>query len=165
MTFRALPLRSAPKNFHKTVDRLFAAAFGPSPAAYKHASLCGWWPLSTAYPSPTSLLTTGSREVGNIWPANNTPGVSVHETKDAIVIEVELPEIQENSLYLEISGDLLIIQAQRSQDRSVRHHDLDQRHQGELVERFIQLPVIARPQEVRARLVNNMIKINISKRN
>ncbi len=162
MTSRALPLRSAPQNFHKKVNRLFAAAFGPSPAMYKHASLCGWWPL-TAHPSPTSLLTTDSREVGSTWPDDNPPGVSVYETKDAIVIEVELPEIKENSLYLEISGDLLIIRGERSPGRSVRRHDLDQHHEGTLVQRFIHLPVIARPQEVRARLVGNIIKINISK--
>lgn len=162
MASNALPLRNAPQDLKITVDKLFATAFGASPAMYKHASLCGWRSLAPPY-IPTPLLSTKARQKKKDWPTDKSPGISIYETSDTIVIEVELPEIKKNSLYLEISGDLLIIRGERLSTHSTDYNDLEQHRRFALVQRFIQLPVLARPKEVRAQMVGNIVKISISK--
>ena len=91
------------------------------------------------------------------------PGVTVYETESLVVVEVEMPAIEEESLYLEISGNSLIIRGNRLSPKKSNHGRTAKRSDKE-VHRCIPLPVIARPGEVRARLNGNIIRVVIRKR-
>lgn len=162
MTSRAIRLKSEVPKAVFTVDQLFAAAFGPEPIEYHHKSLLGWRPLAM---NPDSLLFRAEKppppERASL--SDSASGVKMYETEALIVVEVELPAIEEESIYLEISGDMLIIRGNRlppdasNRLRAAKHID-----QG--IQRYIQLPVIARPGEVRARLEGNIVRVMIRKR-
>lgn len=100
----------------------------------------------------------------NRRPPNSDPGIQIHETAERFVIEVELPRIKADSLYIEITGDLLIIRGERDLKAKANGWQGAPRNAGPMVHRYIQLPVTARPGEVQARLEGNTVKVNILKR-
>ncbi len=163
MTSRAIHLKRGFQKEYITIDQLFEAAFGPARREYRHKSLLGWRPLAPNCTTPGVWVenkTSVDADATSVQP----PGVKLYETDELIVVEVELPAIEEDSLYLEISGDLLIIRGNRlpakAVGRSPNHRKADRK-----VQRFIQLPVNARPGEVRARLEGNTIRVMIRKKN
>jgi len=163
MTSKAIHLKRGFQKAYVTVDQLFEAAFGTASREYRHKSLLGWRPLAPDYTAPGSWAenkTTAGPERSPVSP----PGVKMYETDDLIVVEVELPAIEEDSLYLEISGDMLIIRGNRLPAKTTRRPPA-RRKAGRKVQRFIQLPVNARPGEVRARLEGNTIRVMIRKQN
>jgi HSP20 family molecular chaperone IbpA len=162
MASRAVRLKNEVPKAVFTVEQLFAAAFGPEPLEYHRKSLFGWRPLPLnpgGFPfkveNPVPTARTLSPEAH--------PGVKVYETEALIVVEVELPAIEEESLYLEISGSMLIIRGNRLFPEAT-HRTGTARRADKEVQRRIQLPVIARPGEVRARLNGNIIRVMIRKR-
>ena len=93
---------------------------------------------------------------------NNSPDVKIRETAETIVIEIELPDIDEESLYLEVSGDLLIIKAERAvlvQPQSGPNRS----RKPSPVHRYVKLPIAARPGNIQARLDGPLLRIKISK--
>ena len=163
MAPKAIHLKRGVQNIYITVDQLFEAAFGPAPREYKRKSLLGWRPLTPEF-TPLPLWPKNKTGDGKEKPTVPSPGVKVYETDDMIVVEVELPPIVEESLYLEISGDLLIIRGNRV---PVRASNRTQSHKQTLrkVYRYVQLPVAARPGEVRARLEGNTVRVMVRKQN
>jgi HSP20 family molecular chaperone IbpA len=162
MASRAIRLKSDVPQAVFTVEQLFAAAFGPSPLDYHYKSLFGWRPLALN----ADGLPLGSEKpepTDRVSPSQPQPGVTVYETETLIVVEVEMPAIDEESLYLEISGNSLIIRGKRLSPKKADRGRTTRRSAKE-VHRCIQLPVIARPGEVRARLNGNMIRVVIHKR-
>lgn len=154
-------LKSGPQNSTISVDRLFAAAFRQPHFIYQKESLLGWRPVGMK----TSLRTrnadkSSSKEKPPEF--NNSPDVKVQEAPESILIEVVLPDIHEDSLYLEVSGDLLIIKAERTRPGRKTTSNKDDKP---MVHRFIKLPVIAQPGGVKARLEGNMLKVIIRKPN
>jgi HSP20 family molecular chaperone IbpA len=143
-------------NLTMTVNRLFQAAFHSSEVVYRQESLCGWRPLTTGTLLWTPLQSTAS--------ADTAPGVHVRETAERFVIEVELPRIKADSLYIEISGDLLIIRGERDTAGAAKPAGKKPDSGGPMVHRYIQLPISARPGQVHARLEGNTVKVNIQKR-
>jgi HSP20 family molecular chaperone IbpA len=163
MASKAIRLKNDVPKAVFTVDQLFAAAFGPEPIEYHNKSLLGWRPLPInpegfPFENENQPPTTDSSSS-----SNSQSGVKVYETDALIVVEVELPAIEEDSLYLEISGYMLIIRGTRL------HRDVPKRRRAtapvdRVIHRNIQLPVFARPGEVRARLEGNIIRVMILKR-
>jgi len=155
MASQAIRLKSDVPQAVFTVEQLFAAAFGPEPLDYHYKSLFGWRPLA---------LNPDGPPLGSEKPApGSQPGVTVYETEALIVVEVEMPAIEEESLYLEISGNMLIIRGNRLHPGNPNRGRTARRTAKE-VHRCVQLPVIARPGEVRARLNGNIIRVVIRKR-
>jgi HSP20 family molecular chaperone IbpA len=162
MTSKAIrSMRGIPKADF-TVDQLFEAAFGSEPLEYHHKSLLGWRPLAVA---PESSMRWVKKPIPADKPpiSHTPPGVKVYETEALIVVEVELPAIDEESLYLEISGYLLIIRGTRMPTNDF-NHGMAARYTDRKIHRCIQLPVIAKPGEVRARLEGNIVRVMIRKR-
>lgn len=141
-----------------TIDRLFRAAFTLPQVVYQRESLCGWRPLRTIPHTPAyeSDICGDASESG-------PPGITINETAGHLFIEVELPRIKADSLYIEISGDLLIIRGERDMAPPQGRKTAKQTS-GPMVHRYIQLPVVARPGQVQARLEGNTVKVNIQKR-
>lgn len=162
MASRAVRLKKDIPKADFTVEQLFAAAFGPTPIEYHKKSLFGWRPLALS-PEDFQLGRENPAPVGRPSSSEPQPGVKVYETEALIVVEVELPAIDEESLYLEISGYMLIIRGNRLFPNSAKR-GRTAKHPAEEVHRCIELPVIARPGEVRARLNGNIIRLMIRKR-
>ena len=163
MASRARHLHSSATHLKISVDRLFDAAFGSSAAIYRRESLMGWRPVATTGPTLPDSDANRYPPLEDDTP-DNPSGIHIYETADRIIVEVEIPEIKADSLYLEISGDLLIIRGERRMEAHVSGSGGRLASKGPLVHRYVQLPIIARPGEVRARLEGNTVKVKISKR-
>lgn len=162
MASKAIRLKSdIPKSVF-TVDQLFSAAFGPEPIEYHRKSLFGWRPLAMNPDDLRLEVEKPAATIGASSPESHS-GVKVYETEALIVVEIELPAIDEESLYLEISGNMLIIRGNRLIPKQADRGRITKKSDRE-VKRCIQLPVIARPGEVRARLNGDIIRVMIRKR-
>jgi|GEM_PF-1134272 len=154
-------LRNTPQHSTISVERLFAAAFKKPGFVYQRESLLGWRPVSIdATPQDTG---GGHVPFAEKPPAfTNSPDVKVRENKASIIVEVTLPNINEDSLYLEVSEDLLIIRAEKA---DTDHGEADLRDKGNkpLIHRYIKLPIIAKPGNVEARLKGNVVVVKIDK--
>lgn len=144
-----------------SVDELFAAAFNESTFTYQRESLLGWRPVINDY---EPCITNGENRPATEKTASftNSPDIKVRETSESILIEVMLPKIDEDSLYLEISGDLLIIRAQREGAEhmgSPSKDDVDHT----MVHRYVKLPITAQPGNVQARIEENLLRVIINK--
>lgn len=161
MASKAIHLKKGFRDTRVTVDQLFEAAFGPKPRQYQHESLLGWRPLATD--SVPAALQVQKETAGRTdRPFVPPPGVKVYETEELVVVEVELPAIEKESLHLEISGDLLIIRGNRipvKPSRPLKNH----RRKGPMIYRYIQLPVFVKPGEVKARLEGYTVRVTIAK--
>jgi len=162
MTPKARPLRIDLPHLAISVDELFAAAFHKSHRIYQHESLLGWRPVSldTATSYPKQEPPQMHRESPPRF--SNSPDVKIRETADMVVIEIELPDIDEESLYLEVSGDLLIIKAERVSLANASSGPTTS-HKPSPVHRYVKLPVAARPGNIQARLDGPMLRIKIGK--
>lgn len=158
MAPKARHLNKVPLNWYQTVDRLFAVAFMQSTAAYRRVSLCGWRPLSPGAQLQPLLTAT---EDGAPWAQDNETGVVIQDTETGISIEIEVPEIKEESLYLEVSGDTLIVRAESVEP--LKPSQVNSNKNRFLFQRFIHLPVEANPGQVQARLVGRTIRVIITK--
>jgi HSP20 family molecular chaperone IbpA len=164
MASKATHLKRGIQNVYITVDQLFEAAFGPVPREYPRKSLMGWRPLSAEGPSAPPFPSENRGSLNPDSSAFPPPGVKIFETDAVIVVEVELPAIEQESLYLEISGDLLIIRGNRVPSAALDRSDT-RKPAGRTVHRYVKLPVMARPGKVRARLEGNTVRVIIHKQN
>jgi HSP20 family molecular chaperone IbpA len=151
-----------PLNLDKTIERLFQVAFESSVTAFFKDSLCGWG-LHLSLPQAKILPSNGdSRNRAHLAP-ENTDGVVIQETDNNIVIKIEVPHLKAESLYLEISGNILIVRGEQTPGLRPNRHSGWSNRDGLHFERLIMLPVLVRPGEIRAKLVGRIIKINIVK--
>jgi HSP20 family molecular chaperone IbpA len=163
MAPKAIHLKRGLQDIYITVDSLFEAAFGPTPREYLHKSLLGWRPVAAH--SLTAPLGVQNRPRINAERSSvQAPGVKLFETEALIVVEVELPPIEEQSLYLEISGDMLIIRGNRA-SAATPNPPGRRKRAARKVYRYVQLPVVARPGEVQARLEGRVVRVMIRKIN
>ena len=161
MASKAIHLKRGVQHIYINVDQLFEAAFGRTEREYRYKSLMGWRPLEPES-SPEPLPADGKTNSGQQRSPASQQGVTVYETDEIVIVEIELPAIVEDSLYLEISGDLLIISGHRLSHRAGNRPDAH-RQAAQLVYRHIHLPVIARPGQVRARLEGDTVRVMIYK--
>ncbi|MGD9247377.1 MAG: Hsp20/alpha crystallin family protein [Desulfobacteraceae bacterium] len=161
MTLKARHMRSRPQDRAISVDELFSAAFDNPNFYYQRESLLGWRPV-THDGEPHQVENAPRLSSGEKPSYSNSPDIIITDTPQALFIEVTLPEINEESLYLEVSGDLLIVRAERrvsDNDRS----EWSQKSDKPMVHRYVKLPVAAQPGNVQARLVDHVLKVKINK--
>lgn len=156
MTSKARHLRNDRPHTTISVDALFTAAFRKSQFAYQRESLLGWRPIEIEV-EPEPIMPPSSEATGPQF--SNSPDVKVQENADHIVIEVDLPNIDEESLFLEVSGDLLIIKAQK-EGAGQNPSDEDK---PAMVRRYVKLPITVQPGNIRARMDNGILSIMIGK--
>jgi len=95
-----------------------------------------------------------------IW----APPVDIHETREDVVVTVEVPGVKEKDIHLSVTGDLLSLRGQRraaaeTQDES--YHRIE-RWSGPF-ERHIQLPLPVQPDKVRATYRDGILEIRLPK--
>lgn len=163
MASKATHLHNTPLNLDKAIERLFQVAFESSVAAFVKDSLCGWG-LHLSLPQANILPSIGDWRNDDHLAPENTNGVVIQETDKNIVIKIEAPHLKAESLYLEISGYLLIVRGEHTRGVRPDRHPGWTNQDGLHFERLIMLPVLVRPGDIRARLVGRTIKINIVKR-
>ena len=107
--------------------------------------------------------TAGGPSPGRAW----MPAVDMHETKDDLVLKVELPGVQEKDVAVSITGDLLTVRGERRWDGNgdeAKDHKLlhVERVYGQF-ERLIQLPMAVQADKVRASYRDGVLEITLPK--
>ncbi|MBI5062656.1 MAG: Hsp20/alpha crystallin family protein [Desulfatitalea sp.] len=150
-----LDLRNEPKSFQKALEKYFSTAFGPSPALYRHVSLCGWRPLI----DPRKL-----RESDPLPNGQFLPGIEVYETDDGMTIEVALSRIKEESLHLAVSGQRLIIRGERIAEGSQETATSVAARINPLFQHLIPLPETVNAGGFRAQMKGDIVRIDFTRR-
>jgi HSP20 family protein len=92
------------------------------------------------------------------------PAVDMHETKDDLVLRVEVPGVREKDVAVSITGDLLTVRGERrwedeSKDQKFLHVE---RVYGQF-ERMIQLPMAVQTDKVKASYRDGVLEIKLPK--
>jgi HSP20 family protein len=106
----------------------------------------------------------GNRSQGGSSERSWSPGADMYETKDELVIKVDLPGMSEKDVQLSITGDFLTLKGQRSENESVKaeQYFLADRWAGR-VERIFQLPIPVQTDNVRASYRDGVLTVTLPK--
>lgn len=99
-----------------------------------------------------------SIEVGAEW----IPPLDVAETKDHIIVTVELPGIEPNNVEVTFSNGVLTIKGEKRQERKDERYHLVERSYGAFT-RSIRLPVDVDEANVKATYKDGVLKITLPK--
>ena len=103
---------------------------------------------------------------GTAGPAGRTwaPAVDMWETKDDLVLSVELPGVREKEVSVSITGDLLSVKGQRRWEREAKDENVlhVERMYGAF-ERLVQLPFAVQSDKVRATYRDGLLEITLPK--
>jgi HSP20 family protein len=88
----------------------------------------------------------------------------MYETKDELVIRVDLPGMSEKDVQVSITGDLLSLKAERAEPKDVKHEQYfrAERWAGG-VERVFQLPIPVQADKVRATYRDGVLTVTLPK--
>jgi len=93
------------------------------------------------------------------------PPIDVYETRDDLVVSVELPGLQERDIHLAMTGDLLTLRGRRGPTAGPpqeRYHRIE-RWSGPF-ERHIRLPIPVQTDRIRATYRDGVLEIRLPKR-
>jgi HSP20 family protein len=93
-----------------------------------------------------------------------TPPIDVYETRDDLVVAVELPGVREKDIHLSMTGDVLSLRGQRgiaAEAREENYHRIE-RWPGTF-ERHIQLPIPVQADKIRASYHDGVLEIRLLK--
>ncbi len=92
------------------------------------------------------------------------PPADVYETRDDLVVTVELPGVKEKDVHLSIMGDVLTLKGERPAAREVKEENYHriERWSGPF-ERQIQLPIPVQADRVRATYRDGILEIRLPK--
>ena len=116
--------------------------------------------VSRLFDTFTGRPMAGATQTGRPW----LPSVDMYETKDDLVLRVELPGVTEKDVAVSIIGDLLTIKGERrwddqSKDQKFLHVE---RVYGQF-ERLIQLPMAVQADKVKAAYRDGVLEITLPK--
>ena len=92
------------------------------------------------------------------------PPIDVYETRDQLVVAVELPGVEEKEIHLSMTGDVLSLRGQRgitSQVPQENYHRIE-RWSGTF-ERHVQLPIPVQADKIRASYRDGVLEIRLPK--
>jgi HSP20 family protein len=92
------------------------------------------------------------------------PPVDVYETRDDLVVAVELPGVREKDIHLSMTGDVLTLSGQRgiaAEAREENYHRIE-RWYGTF-ERRVQLPIPVQGDKIRASYKDGVLEIRLPK--
>ena len=92
------------------------------------------------------------------------PPIDVYETRDDLVLAVELPGVQERDIHLSMTGDVLSLRGQRgiaAEAREENYHRIE-RWSGTF-ERHVQLPIPVQADKIRASYRDGVLEIRLPK--
>ena len=103
---------------------------------------------------------TGPAAATRAW----LPPVDMHETKDDLVLTVEVPGVHEKDVTVAITGDLLSIKGERRSEDEVKDRQYlhAERAFGQF-ERLIQLPMAVQADKVKATYRDGLLQITLPK--
>ena len=93
-----------------------------------------------------------------------TPPLDVYETRDELIVSVELPGVREKDVHLAIVGDVLSLRGQRAANGEIReenYHRIERWSAG--FERHVQLPIAVQADRVRATYKDGVLDIRLPK--
>lgn len=94
-----------------------------------------------------------------------SPRVDIHETKDSILVQVELPGVKQEDIEISIVGDTLTLKGERKRETEVKE---DQYHRIERssgsFQRSILLPSVVDPNRVKATYRDGVLEIQLPKK-
>jgi len=106
--------------------------------------------------TPPRMATTEA-----IW----SPLVDIHETKEAFLLQVELPGLKQEDIQVSVEGDTLTLKGERKHETEVKE---DQYHRIERsygrFERAILLPSVVDPERVKATYRDGVLEIQLPKK-
>jgi HSP20 family protein len=105
-----------------------------------------------------SAVATGSGP--RMW----MPVLDMHETKDDVVLNFELPGVTEKDISLSITGDLLTLRGDRTFNRDVKddnYHHVERAY-GKF-ERSVQLPMAVQAAKVKATYRDGVLEVRLPK--
>jgi HSP20 family protein len=92
------------------------------------------------------------------------PAVDMHETKDALVLTVEVPGVSEKDVTVSITGDLLSIKGERRvSDEAKDQQSLHSERVFGQFERLIQLPLAVQADKVEANYRDGVLQVTLPK--
>ena len=92
------------------------------------------------------------------------PAVDMHETKDKLVLSLEVPGVNEKDVTVSITGDLLTIKGERraAEQADDQHYLHVERVYGQF-ERLIQLPMAVQADKVTATYRDGVLQVTLPK--
>lgn len=92
------------------------------------------------------------------------PAADMYETKDDLVLRIELPGVNEKEIDVSITGELLTVKGERSQGEDVKEGNLyrSERWFGRF-ERTMPLPIPVQPDKVTASYRDGVLTITLPK--
>jgi HSP20 family protein len=93
------------------------------------------------------------------------PAVDVAETKDEVVVNIEVPGVDEKDLSVTLSGDNLMIKGERKSEKEEKgeHFHRAERCCGSF-QRIIGLPVSVDPEKIKANYVKGVLEVHLPKK-
>ena len=91
-----------------------------------------------------------------------TPPIDVYETRDDLVVAVELPGVREKDIHLSMTGDVLSVRGQRgiaAEAREENYHRIE-RWSGTF-ERHVQMPIPVQVEKIRASYRDGVIEVRL----
>jgi len=116
--------------------------------------------INRAFDSYFGPQTRPSAAMERSWP----PALDIWETKDDLVVAVELPGVNEKDIHLSIVGDTLTLRGRRGPNGDVgeENYHRTERWSGNF-ERQIRLPIPVRADKVRASYRDGVLEIRLPK--
>jgi len=92
------------------------------------------------------------------------PAVDMYETKDELVVNAELPGLNEKDIQLSITGDVLTLRGERRLNQEVTQDSLyrGERWYGKF-ERSLPLPIPVQPDKVKATYRDGVLSVRLPK--
>jgi HSP20 family protein len=97
-------------------------------------------------------------------PRTWAPVLDVHETKDELVLNFELPGVTDKDVSLSITGDLLTLKGERAANRDLKDESVYhvERVYGKF-ERSVQLPMPVQADKVKATYRDGVLEVKLPK--
>ncbi len=92
------------------------------------------------------------------------PSADISETKDKVIVKVDLPGLEAADVQLSISGDLLTVKGEKKQEQEEKdeHHHYVERSYGAF-QRSFRLPVEVDSDKVQAKFDKGVLRITLPK--
>lgn len=97
---------------------------------------------------------------GRVW----APPVDLYETKDDLVLTMEIPDVRDKDVTVSITGDLLSVKGERRFEHDVEEQQFlhVERVNGKF-ERLVQLPIPVQADKVKASYRDGVLEIKLPK--
>src|SRR5262244_3063225 len=103
---------------------------------------------------------SGAGSAVRMW----APVLDMHETKDDLVLNFELPGVTDKDVSLSITGDLLTLKGERATNRDLKNESVShvERVYGKF-ERSVQLPMPVQADKVKATYRDGVLEVKLPK--